>query len=1053
MKVRNLCTFLLVMLWIPFFSLGLSGQVMEEDSVTVRGTVFSTAGKPLSGVSVSISGTATAPVITDSTGTFCLQVPTLPRRLLFRSLAHTPREVYVEKADELTVYLTDPVLPGGYRTVSLGYHALEERRLIAPVSQVGMKEKYIDPVVTTGSYLQGKVAGLHVVNHSAMPGSGSYLMLRGPGSLNTTQQPLVVVDGMPLERPGTLVSRIPGNAHNPLASINPLDISEITLIKDAGASATYGVNGANGVLLINTLDPTATETTIDFMVRGGITAAPTLLPQLNQAQFRTLASEILASSSLYEETYEETYPGLFLMPGEMGYIPYQHDTRWQEQVFRTGINREVNLLVKGGDEISRYGLSVGYLNQDGNIKNTDFTRYNIRFTSFLRVYSWLEMNVNASLNNGVSNLIPSALSEEASPILTGLFKSPQLYPFNYDDNGNELRTISDVREFGVSNPYAVVHKSRSRNTGNRFITSMNLKADINSYLDWNSLVGLNLNSLKEEVFRPQVGMADYLDGLAYSYAEENNNKYHSIYTNHYLAFDRTLQTVHRLNASAGFRLQTNRLEHDWGRAKNLPDNDEFSELQSGENSLREIGGTSQVWNRFATYADFHYSFRDKYLAMAGASLDFSSRNGRESAALLQLGNVPLGMFYSVGAGWRLSSEPFMPSLPWLEDLLIRLSYGVAGNDDIGNVNALDYYEQVRYRETSGLIPGTIPNPALKHEDRQQLNAGMDLRIRGGRYALTMDYFHHRTSDLFYYEPQAAYTGYANRPSNGGQIINKGMEVSLFARLWQSSDLHWDLHGTFMLLRNHMESLEKPLLTSFPGGVYISRNGDPAASFYGYEFLGVFTSQEKAEEAGLVNERGIPYGAGDAIFRDISGQEGVPDGVINGYDKTILGSALPDYAGSISNHIGYRNFALDITLYFVVGNEVFNYVRYQDEQMSTLHNQSINTLRRWHQDGDQTDVPRALWNDPVGNAVFSSRWIEEGSYLRLKDITLSYDLHESWLAFRNATFFVTAKNFITLSPYLGYDPEFSHNYDPMQQGIDYGLMPQTRQFLMGVRVGL
>jgi hypothetical protein len=246
---------------------------------------------------------------------------------------------------------------------------------------------------------------------------------------------------------------------------------------------------------------------------------------------------------------------------------------------------------------------------------------------------------------------------------------------------------------------------------------------------------------------------------------------------------------------------------------------------------------------------------------------------------------------------------------------------------------------------------------------------------------------------------------------------------------------------------------KELITPFNGGSYLTRKGEPVNSFYGYRFEGVYASYEEAKEAGQVNEKGVPFGAGDSKYRDITGPSGFTDRVINFYDKTIIGSPDPDYFGSLINEFRYRRWYLNLMIQFVYGNEVFNYVRFQNERMTDLSNQSQSTLKRWQHDGDITDMPRALWNDPMGNSSFSSRWIEDGSYLRLKSVTAGYHIPAKFLIFRNADFFITATNLLTLDHYLGYDPEFSYSFMNMEQGIDYGLMPQHRTILAGVKFGL
>ncbi len=1047
----NICLIFVFVSIIP--AQDIYGQDQLSNSIMIEGVLLSIDKMPIVNVSVSIEGEDIQPVITDSTGKFRINSPTTQEWLIINPINHKSKRVFINGRTSMVIYLADKGLGSGNDKIDLPGVDYIERNIIASHKHMSLEDDiHLKYVQTLDEYFQGTVPGLLSTRLSGMPGAGTNTMLRGVKSIYTNSQPLYIVDGMPIEGPGIFNSHIEGNDYNPLSSLNPNDISDITILKDAGSTAYYGINGSNGVVLISTLDPSATETTIDLTIRSGMTLKPGFIPQLNSNQFKTLSNEILASSNMYEEEYESLYPGLFLLDGELGYLPYQHQTDWQNEIFSIATNRDANLSIKGGDEISKYGLSVDYTNNKGVINNTDFTRYNIRFVSFLKVYSWLEMKINANLNNYNYLMQPSALSLEASPVLTSLLKSPLLYPYDYDDNGNLLNTIADISEFDISNPLSVIENSRSLNTNNRFISSINLEANISPDLNWNSMIGINFNNMKEEIFRPDNGMADYLEGIAYSLAEGNTNQLFSVYSQHYLSFNKRINSIHEISSSAGFRIHTNSFENDWGMSKNLPVNDEFSELQSGDNGLREMGGYSEKWNQFSTFTNVNYMLLDKYAIFNTYSLDFSSRNGDDAEGLLNIGKMPLGFFYSIGAGWRLSNESFLKNYSWLENLFLRASYGISGNDDIGNINALDYYMQVRFRESSALIPGNIPNTALKHEESHQSNIGLDISILANRISLTAEYFTNKTKDLFFYEPQAAYIGYESRPTNGGEILNKGIELSAFARVINSPSIKWDISGNLTVLNNEVVSInEDQLFTSFTGGEYISRVGEEINSFYGYEFMGVYSTEEAAGD--LLNDKQMTFGAGDAIYNDTSGPDDIPDGIINEYDKIILGSPIPDYFGSLNNKLYYKNISLNVSFYFVVGNEIFNYLRYQNEKMTDLSNQSVNTLKRWQQEGDETEVPRALWNDPIGNSGFSSRWIEDGSFLRLSDITLSYRLDEKFLVFRNSEFFISAKNIMTWSDYLGYDPEFSHSFNTMEQGIDYGTTPATKQFMIGIKIGL
>lgn len=284
--------------------------------------------------------------------------------------------------------------------------------------------------------------------------------------------------------------------------------------------------------------------------------------------------------------------------------------------------------------------------------------------------------------------------------------------------------------------------------------------------------------------------------------------------------------------------------------------------------------------------------------------------------------------------------------------------------------------------------------------------------------------------------------------------NQGIDLNVYCRIFDNPDFKWDLQVTYSTNQNKiLDTNGEKLVTEIQGAEIVNMVGQKANSFYGYVYEGVNASYEEAQSRALLNDKFVPFGAGDAIYADISGPNGVPDHVINQYDKTVIGSSMPDFFGGIQNTFKYKQFTLDVFVQAIAGNEVFNYVRYANESMVGIQNQSTNVLYRWQYEGQQTDVPRALFNDPIGNSMFSTRWIEDGSYLRIKNISLSYFIPKKFLAFRNAKFYVSANNIFTFSEYLGYDPEFSYSRSHLEQGIDYGLTPQPRQFIAGIKLGL
>jgi hypothetical protein len=308
--------------------------------------------------------------------------------------------------------------------------------------------------------------------------------------------------------------------------------------------------------------------------------------------------------------------------------------------------------------------------------------------------------------------------------------------------------------------------------------------------------------------------------------------------------------------------------------------------------------------------------------------------------------------------------------------------------------------------------------------------------------------------MLIYSPVDPYLGFDFRMENSGQMQNTGFEVSIYTRIKESGNFKWDIQANISGIKNEVVDIKgSKLITEIQGAELVNMEGSPANSFYGYIFKGVYSTAGEAVAANLVNEKGFAYGSGDAIYADLSGPAGTPDGMINDYDKTSIGNPLPDLFGGLINTFYYKRFSLSAAIQFVSGNEIFNYVRYKNEQMTGLENQSANVLNRWQFEGQVTDVPRALWEDPMGNSALSTRWIEDGSYVRLRNITLSYKIDEEFLKFKNAEFYLSANNLVTLTKYLGYDPEFSYSYMQIHQGVDYGMTPQARQFILGIKVGL
>lgn len=1029
--------------------------VIGQDSVRVTGTVVALDGKPVLNASVSVEGSMEMPVLTDQEGKFSLMVPGGNAWLMISPTGDLKtKRVYVNNRRTLRITLTSSDIPSGDDPVKIMAQTMPRNEVVAAINDIDLLSVPHTPAMSIDQYLQGRVPGLNVVDRSGHPGSGAMMSLRGINSVYSNNEPLVVIDGIPLPSQNLFQSNLDGYAYNPLISVNMFDISRAVVVKDPTVTAAYGSKASNGILFLETLDPSATQTSIEIDYRNGFTLQPEKeIPLLNADQHRTLISEILFSSPLLEEEIIEYYPNLFLEEDDERFINYQHNTNWQKLIFDEAFYTNFNIHVKGGDGIARYGLSFGYTDGEGIIKNTGYQGYNLRFVSMLNIFTWLKMDAGVSLNYSFADMKEAATVKETSPIMTSLSKTPMLNPYQYDLEGNELRILSEVDELGVSNPLGAIQNFEASNSNYNFTASLGLMATISSSLHVKSNFSLNYNVLKESIFLPNKGMERYYNDEAINVAKLTNNSLNSFFNNTYLNFSKVFNGLHRVNSNTGVNLQINDYQYDWGLTKNAHENDQYRMIQDGQNNLREIGGANKNWNWLSFYEYLNYSYDNKYMASASVSLDGSSRVGDQAANTINL-VVPFGLFYSGGVGWRISQESFMQGLGWIDDLKIRATAGRTGNDDIGEASATNYYVPVKFNETVGLYPGTVPNEQLTYETVTMLNAGIDLSTSGNRFNASVDVYRNTTNDMLIYSPIDPYLGYDLRLENGGSMENTGVELSMLYRIIEKGSFRWDLSASLSTNKNRITQIEGDMLSyEILGGERVNMVDEEANSFYGYIYDGVYSTQAEANEAGLINDRNIPYQAGDAIFRDISGPNGVPDSVINFYDKTILGSSLPEYFGGIQTTISYKNISLNVMFQFVYGNEIFNYVRYQNEQMATLDNQSTSTLNRWQYDGQTTDIPRAMYDDLQGNADFSSRWIEDGSYGRIKHLSLSYRIPNEFLAFRNAEFYVSVNNLLTLSNYLGYYPEFAYSHSQIHQGVDYGQTPQSMQFIAGIKLGL
>jgi hypothetical protein len=501
-----------ILLLIPVFMLNFN--VKAQDRINLEGRILSGPDKGIPGVIISIEGSDNH-AVSDSLGFFAINCPSGLEWLLIKPVRdYKEQRIFLNNRSKISIYPNSIDIPSIYENVNGLNGTYPKKDLVSAVTDINKSEYYKYTSPSSDQYFQQNFTGIYFMNHSGMPGSGGTSLLRGLRSLFTNSQPLVLIDGIPLETSTVFNSGLDGFSYIPLSNIDPIDISRMTIYKDAVNASSFGTRSSNGIISIETLEPDVVQTQINLIVKTGFSSFDNRLPQLNSIEYKAYANELLNTSGMNEEDIINAYPGLFTRPGEQQYYLYQHNTNWQNEIFDKAVMNSLNLNVKGGDAIGKYGLSFGYTDYEGVIKNTNYNRFNTRFVGKFSVFSWLNIDLRAYISNSNSQLKESARVDQTSPVLTALYKTPLLSPNAYDEDGKKLIGLADMEELGISNPSVVIKNFNARNQAFRINTSYKLSADINKGLNFNSLLSYAVVSLNEDIFRPNKGMELYYDGEA-----------------------------------------------------------------------------------------------------------------------------------------------------------------------------------------------------------------------------------------------------------------------------------------------------------------------------------------------------------------------------------------------------------------------------------------------------------------------------------------------------------------------------------------------------------
>lgn len=981
-----------LLLVIPAISL--SAQSQKE----ITGTVIDEKGESIIGAIISVKGT-TVGASTDIDGKFTLQVEE-NASISISYIGYVTQDILTTGKTNFRIILKENTEMLD-ELVVVGYGVMRKKDLTGAISSVAgevMKDK---PLASLGEALQGRAAGVQVIS-SGKPGDNVSFRIRGISTINNSE-PLLVIDGVPTDLG--------------INALNMDDVEKVDVLKDASSTAIYGSRGANGVVLVTTKKGTNENGNIQFNANWGVQSATDMPSMLNASQFASLHNDMFKGIDQRPDFADPTLLG--------------KGTDWLDALFRSAWMQNYTLAYSGGNEKSNYYVSGGVLDQDGIVINTSFRRYNVQFNSESRVRPWLKFGNNLTLSHDVKKQGSYDIRETMAALPTqpiynedGSFSGPSGNPHWYGD---------------LKNPIGRAELNNDKTEGYNALGNIFAEITFLKKFTFKTLAGIDFKFWDKNSFSPKYDWKPIPQPESYLYQESNKSLTY--------LWDNTLTYLnnfgkHNLNVMLGSSAQDNVYNRMNASVKGfLSDNN--NQLNNGLLDPT-VGGTKNDWALLSFMGRVNYNYANKYLLTVTVRRDGSSRFSKENR---------WGTFPSLSAAWRLSEESFYVKNKWVNDIKLRAGYGETGNQ--GGIDNYAYFTRLKtgqyvFNESpaASLYPLVMPNPNIKWETVKQYNVGVDLALINQRVNMTVDAYLKNTSNMLVPMSVPITTGYSDIyvPSiNLGKVENKGIELTVSSRnikgvfVW-NTDLNVSYNKNKILKMNDGVSL-------FVGDdinmtkVRISAEGKPVGSFYGYVTNGIFQTKDEVDNYAVQIVGGTA--PGDIKFKDLDNS-----GIIDANDRTYIGNPSPSWTFSLNNTFAYKNFDLQVFFQGVAGNDIYNASRIWQESMSIPQNQTTKVLDRWTGEGTSNTVPRAVFSDPNQNVRHSTRFVEDGSYLRLKNLTLGYTLPTSLTqkAFmNNLRFYVSCQNLFTLTKYSGFDPEVGVG------GVDLGTYPVTRTISFGVNV--
>ena len=1002
----------------------------------VTGKVKSkSTGDALSGATVTIKGTTTV-VTTDLMGSFSIKVAQKQASLV---ISYTGMKSVVYSVNSKTAFI-DVLMEESTsnEVVVVGYGTKKRRDLSSSVSSITSKDINSTPVSDAAQALQGKVSGVTIVQNSGAPGGsgGTRIRIRGISSITGTNNPLIVVDGYPLPDQ---------NADNVLNSFGTGDIESIDVLKDAAAASIYGQRASNGVIMITTKRGKPGKSSLTVDIYRGIQEAWQLPSMSNAKQYSILNSEARIASGL------SPIPKL----ADFNAIETQYGkgTNWLDEIFRKASMQSVNITATGGSDKAQYLFSAGYYLQDGIIYKTDVERFNLRFNGDVKVNDHIKIGNSISMNKFTEHSADT-YSPFNSVILLALMAPPTVSPRNSD--GTYAGGNGSVDGFSEPNPIYQLEVPKNKYT--KYRVNGNVFAEINlvKNLKFKALFGADFNYQEINNFSPATPSSG---GSAFNLTNYSVQKglYPDYLAEYTLAYDKTIHEKHKFNAVAGYTYQENKYSYVVaGRGGSFTQN-----IPVLNNQIFLPTDVSQTYNgaedgvnkrAMSYFGRVNYDFDNR------GFFAFSIR--RDGTSNFAPGNK-FATFPSVSAAWRLSQEPFMKNVKWIDELKIRGSFGYTGNPDVtGNAYIQSINQSFQYTfgnssgsggTVSGAAPSRTFNPNIKWEKNEQLNFGVDATAFNSSINMSLDVYQRRSIDLILYVAPPLVSGtYESVPFNTGIMQNRGIDLTFNAKILNSKGVNWNTTVVAGTYKNKVVSmgLSAPIdngFTRITGGSKRIEQGYPAEYFYGFVTEGLFQTYDEIAHHATQTAGTDPTTStapGDIKFKDLNN-----DGVINDKDRTNIGNFNPTFTYGLTNTVTYKNFELTCFIQGSEGNKVLNFTRWYTEGGVSNGNYSNDVIGRWSGFGTSNTMPRLALNDPNGNNRVSDRFVEDASYLRMKNIRLAYSIPVKWASYmtlKKAQVYASAQNLFTITNYSGMDPEVGG-------GVDIGFYPQARTFLIGATI--